>query len=143
MSQEGYLMRWNVNTGERKDIRPPAPAGGTKPVSTGTPDLPWISRMERFITVASTFISRPSRNSWTIISPDLTSNNPEWQKQAQSGGLTLDVTGAENFTTIIAIAISPKDRNTIWAGTDDGRLHVTHDGGQNWNSVEKNVKEFR
>ncbi|HMD80463.1 MAG TPA: hypothetical protein VKE92_04085, partial [Anaerolineales bacterium] len=141
MSQEGYLMRWNVNTGERKDIRPPAPASGTKLRFNWNAGFA-VDQQDGAIYYGSQYIHKSTDrgNSWTIISPDLTSNNPEWQKQAQSGGLTLDVTGAENFTTIIAIAISPKDRNTIWAGTDDGRLHVTHDGGQNWNSVEKNVK---
>ncbi|MCB1033969.1 MAG: hypothetical protein KDD47_09070, partial [Acidobacteria bacterium] len=73
---------------------------------------------------------------WEVISPDLTSDRPEWQRQAESGGLTLDVTGAENFTTVITIAPSPVERGVIWAGSDDGRLHVTRDGGASWVSVE-------
>ncbi|HKV11400.1 MAG TPA: hypothetical protein VJ725_24870, partial [Thermoanaerobaculia bacterium] len=77
---------------------------------------------------------------WTAISPDLTTNRAEWQKQAESGGLTPDVSGAENFTTIIAIAPSPKQQGVLWAGTDDGRLHVTQDGGKTWTSVEGNLR---
>ena len=77
--------------------------------------------------------------SWTVISPDLTTDNPEWQQQKKSGGLTLDVSAAENLTTIISIAPSAKQQGVIWVGTDDGRLHVTRDGGQTWTSVEKNV----
>jgi photosystem II stability/assembly factor-like uncharacterized protein len=140
MSQEGYLMRWNVNTGERKDIRPPEP-DGQKLRFNWNAGLA-VDPEDGTIYYGSQYVHKSTDHgdSWTIISPDLTTNKPEWQKQAQSGGLTLDVTGAENFTTIISIAISPKDRNTIWVGTDDGRLHVTHDGGQNWTSVEKNVK---
>jgi hypothetical protein len=49
------------------------------------------------------------------------------------------VSGAENFTTIIALEPSPVARGVLWAGTDDGRLHVTRDGGTTWTSVEKNV----
>ncbi|MGH9787256.1 MAG: WD40/YVTN/BNR-like repeat-containing protein, partial [Candidatus Acidiferrales bacterium] len=79
-------------------------------------------------------------DSWALLSPDVTSNNPEWQKQFESGGLTLDVTGAENFTTIITIAPSAVERGVIWVGSDDGRVHVTRDAGQTWTSVEGNLK---
>ncbi|HEY2738814.1 MAG TPA: hypothetical protein VGK45_10440, partial [Thermoanaerobaculia bacterium] len=78
--------------------------------------------------------------SWTIISPDLTTNNPAWQKADESGGLTQDGSGAEVYTTIITIAPSPLQDGVIWIGTDDGRVHVTRDGGKSWESVEKNVK---
>ena len=74
-----------------------------------------------------------------MISPDLTTDNPEWQKE-DTGGITPDVTGAENFTTILAISPSPKQQGVIWVGTDDGRVHVTRDGGKNWESVEKGLK---
>src|SRR6185295_19380023 len=76
---------------------------------------------------------------WTAISPDLTTDNPEWQKQSESGGITLDVTAAENNTTLLSIAPSAVERGVIWTGSDDGRLHVTRDGGATWTSVEKNV----
>ncbi len=141
MSQEGYLMRYNVNTGERIDIRPPAP-DGQKLRFNWNAGLA-VDQEDGAVYYGSQYVHKSTDrgNSWTIISPDLTSNKPEWQKQDQSGGLTPDVTGAENFTTIIAITISPLDRNILWVGTDDGRLHVTRDGGKNWSSVEKNVKD--
>ncbi len=63
----------------------------------------------------------------------------EWQKQRESGGLSLDVTGAENYTTILTISPSPVEQDEIWVGTDDGRIHVTTDGGDYWASVENNV----
>ncbi|HEV3075576.1 MAG TPA: hypothetical protein VHB47_14240 [Thermoanaerobaculia bacterium] len=77
--------------------------------------------------------------SWTPISPDLTTNNPDWQHQDQTGGLTLDASGAENYCAIIAVAPSTVERDVIWVGTDDGRVQVTRDGGKTWTSVEANV----
>ncbi len=72
---------------------------------------------------------------WTIISPDLTTNDPEKQDQLESGGLTYDVTDAENHTTIITIAPSPVEQGVFWVGTDDGNVQVTRDGGATWSNV--------
>ncbi len=142
MSQEGYIVRWDLRTGERKDIRPAPPAN--------EPDLRfnWNAAIaaDPFnpdgVYFGSQYVHKSSDRgeTWTIISPDLTTNKKEWQNQSKSGGLTPDVTGAENFTTIIALAASSLDRNVLWAGTDDGRVHVTRDGGKNWTSVETNLK---
>ncbi len=141
MSQQGYLIHWNLRTGERKDIRPPAPDSVELRFSwsAGFAIDPFDSKT---IYLGSQFVhrSRDKGLTWEIISPDLTTNNPAWQKQAQSGGLTPDVTGAENYTTITAIAPSPVKAGVIWVGTDDGRLHVTTDSGKTWTSVEKHVK---
>lgn len=73
--------------------------------------------------------------SWRIISPDLTSNDPKKMEQAKSGGLTVDATGAESHCTILAISPSASDRNVIYVTTDDGRIHVTKDGGKTWTMV--------
>ncbi|NNF36624.1 MAG: hypothetical protein HKN68_21155 [Saprospiraceae bacterium] len=73
--------------------------------------------------------------SWQIISPDLTTNDTTKQKQAISGGLTIDATNAENHTTLLAIAPSPVTEGVIWASSDDGNLQITQDGGQSWNNV--------
>jgi hypothetical protein len=74
-------------------------------------------------------------NSWDIISPDLTTNDPEKQKQHESGGLTMDATGAENYTTILSIEPSPMEKGLLWVGTDDGQFHITRDGGKNWSDL--------
>ncbi len=75
-------------------------------------------------------------DTWQIISPDLTTNDTIKQQESRtSGGLTPDVTNAENFTTIIAIAPSPLDSNLIWVGTDDGNLQLTRDGGKTWTNL--------
>lgn len=72
---------------------------------------------------------------WTIISPDLTTNDTTKQKADISGGLTYDATQAENYTTVLAIAPDYFDASTIWASTDDGNLQITRDGGANWTNV--------
>jgi len=75
---------------------------------------------------------------WKTISRDLTTNNPEHQKP-DYGGLTLDVSGAENYNTIIAIAPSYLDKDLIWVGTDDGQVQLSDNGGTTWNNVTKNI----
>lgn len=139
--QGGNLMRYDLRTGEQRLIKPAEPAGvklrfnwnaglATDPFE---PDTVYLG--SQFL-----HVSRDRGESWTTISPDLTSNNPEWQKQETSGGLTPDVTAAENLTTIVAIAPSALEKGLIWVGSDDGRVHVTRDGGKSWTSVEKNLK---
>ena len=86
------------------------------------------------------FRSRDQGQSWDRISPDLTTNDPEKQKQEQSGGVTIDNSAAEMHTTIFSISESPKDKNVIWAGTDDGNLQLTRDGAKTWNNVVGNVQ---
>ncbi len=76
--------------------------------------------------------------SWTAISPDLTTNDKS--KQKSSGGpIVTDNTAAEFHCTIITIAPSPLDANVIWVGTDDGNVQVTRDGGKTWTNTIKNV----
>ncbi|PYQ27943.1 MAG: hypothetical protein DMF56_17510 [Acidobacteria bacterium] len=142
MSQEGFLVRWNLRTGERKDIRPSAPDAKTDLRFNWNAGMAVDPFDPNGIYYGSQFLHKSSDRgeTWKIISPDLTTNKKEWQQQAKSGGITPDVSGAENYTTMIAIAPSPLDRNTIWAGTDDGRVHVTRDGGANWTSLENNIK---
>lgn len=78
-------------------------------------------------------------DTWTIISPDLTTNDPAKQNQEDSGGLSMDNSGAENHTTIFTIAESPVDQNVIWVGTDDGNVQVTTNGGKTWTNTTPNI----
>ena len=78
-------------------------------------------------------------DTWEIISPDLTTNDSTKQNQEDSGGLSMDNSGAENHTTIFTITESPLNENIIWAGTDDGNIQVTKNGGKSWKNVIKNV----
>ena len=75
--------------------------------------------------------------SWQIISPDLTTNDKS--RQGFSGGLTGDNIGVEYFSTLFAIAESPKEKGLIWTGSNDGLVHITRDGGKNWRNVTTNL----
>jgi photosystem II stability/assembly factor-like uncharacterized protein len=72
--------------------------------------------------------------SWKAISPDLTRNDKSRQKPS-GGPITLDITSVEYYDTIFAAAESPVKKDLLWAGTDDGLVHVTTNGGQNWTNV--------
>jgi photosystem II stability/assembly factor-like uncharacterized protein len=141
MSQEGYLYRWDLRSGERKVIRPAAENDAQLRFNwnAGFAQDPFESDT---IYYGSQFLhrSQDQGDSWQTISGDLTSNNPKWQKQGESGGLTPDVTGAENFTTIVTIAPSPLEKGLLWVGSDDGRAHVTRDGGQSWKRIDEGAK---
>ncbi len=76
---------------------------------------------------------------WEIISPDLTTNDKSKQNQSESGGLSVDNSGAENHCTIFTIAESPLNEDVIWVGTDDGNIQVTKDGGKSWSNVTTNL----
>ena len=84
------------------------------------------------------FRSTNHGRSWDVISPDLTTNDKA--KQQSSGGkIVTDNTAAEFHCTIIAIGPSPVDPNVIWAGTDDGNVQVTRDGGKTWTNTVKGM----
>lgn len=84
------------------------------------------------------FQSNDAGMHWQKISPDLTTNDRA--KQKWSGGpITGDNTGAEYYCTIFAIAESPKQKGLLWAGSDDGLVHVTTDGGKDWADVTGNI----
>lgn len=85
------------------------------------------------------FKSEDQGRTWRIISPDLSTRNPEKIVQGKSGGITPDNTGAETHCTIYTIAPSPVNHTVIWAGTDDGNVQITRNGGGNWENVGTNV----
>ncbi|MHB1431099.1 MAG: hypothetical protein ACYCVZ_03145 [Streptosporangiaceae bacterium] len=79
------------------------------------------------------FRSADEGQTWEPISPDLSYADPD--KLGSSGGLTPDNSGAEYYCTVFALAESPLAAGQLWAGTDDGRVHLTRDGGQSWTEV--------
>ncbi len=87
------------------------------------------------------FRSVDGGQSWSAISPDLTRNDKSKQRWA-GGPITGDNTGVEFYGTIFAVAESPREAGLIWAGSDDGLVHVTRDGGRSWTDVTKNVPGF-
>ncbi|MDA8877721.1 glycosyl hydrolase [Flavobacteriaceae bacterium] len=83
-------------------------------------------------------VSENEGQSWEIISPDLTRNDPE--KLKSSGGpITQDNTGVEYYCTIFAANESPLEEGMMWVGSDDGLLHLTRDGGKNWENVTPSI----
>ena len=82
-------------------------------------------------------VTTDAGNSWKIISPDLTRNDKS--RMGFSGGLTGDNIGVEYAGVVFAIAESPKQAGLIWAGTNDGLVQITRDGGKNWTNVTANI----
>jgi photosystem II stability/assembly factor-like uncharacterized protein len=97
----------------------------------------FVSRHDpKVVYQASHVVHRTSDDgvTWQVISPDLTWNDPKYQI-VPGNPITRDVTGEEVFSTIYAMAESPVDRNILWAGANDGPVHVTRDGGKTWKNV--------
>ena len=141
MSQQGNVGRIDLETGQVRGIKPVHP-DGIKLRFNWNAAIAIDPFDQKTVYFGSQFVHKSTNQgqSWVVISPDLTSNDPEKQKQGESGGLTYDVTGAENYTTILAITPSPVKEGVIWAGTDDGNLHLSQDGGQTWTNLIKNIK---
>ncbi len=137
--QGGEISRTTISTGESKDIKPARLEGEPKlrfnwntPIHVGPSGALYIGA--QFL-----YRSRDRGDSWERLSGDLTTNDPLKQQQEKSGGLSVDNSSAENHCTIYTIAESPKDANVVWAGTDDGNLQVTRDGGRTWSNVTKHL----
>jgi photosystem II stability/assembly factor-like uncharacterized protein len=141
MSQGGELVRHNSFTGEEWRIQPPPPNLKTKLRYNWNAALGLDPFDSKTIYYGSQFVHKSSNKglTWEIISPDLTTNDTVKQKQDENGGLSIDITGAENYTTILCIEPSAKDRNVIWAGTDDGQVQLTRDGGKTWTNCTAKI----
>ena len=137
--QGGRLSRVRLSTGETKDIQPLRGSGDPKlrfnwnaPLHVGASGALYMG--SQFL-----FRTRDMGDTWEKLSADLTTNDPAKQQQDKSGGLSIDNSTAENHCTIFAIGESPKDANVVWAGTDDGQVQVTRDGGKTWANVTKGL----
>lgn len=140
MWQGGNLQRIDFETGAIEGVKPYHPDG-----------LPlrfnWNSGIAQdpidpnIIYYGSQFLHKTTDGgkNWTIVSPDLTTNDTAKMKAHISGGLTYDVTGAENHCTILAISASARKQGIVWVGTDDGNVQLTRDGGSTWTNVGRNL----
>jgi len=142
MSQQGFVSRYDWKTGNNFTVRPTPPDAETKlrfNWNAGIGQDPFDNSTVYF---GSQFVHKSTDKglTWKVISPDLTTNDPEKQKQSDSGGLTMDATGAENHTTILVIEPSEVEKDMLWVGTDDGRVHYTLNGGADWTEVSGNIK---
>ena len=141
MSQQGSVVRYDHITGNNYSVKP------THPDPEVALRFNWNAaiNMDPFdnstLYFGSQFVHKSIDKglTWTIISEDLTTNDKEKQKQAESGGLTMDATGAENHTTILVIEPSEVEQNMLWTGSDDGRVHMTRNGGSTWTDVSANI----
>lgn len=141
MSQQGNVGRVDLQTGSSRFVQPTHPEGEQLRFN-------WNAAVnfdpfdEETLYFGSQYVHRSTDRgeTWEIISPDLTTDDPEKQRQYESGGLTMDATGAENFTTILAIEPSPVEQGVIWVGTDDGKVHITRDNGESWTDLTENLE---
>lgn len=142
MSQQGFVSRYDHITGNDYIVRPTPPDAETKlrfNWNSGIGQDPFDNSTVYF---GSQFVHKSTDKglTWTVISPDLTTNDPEKQKQSESGGLTMDATGAENHCTILVIEPSSIEKDLLWVASDDGRVHYTQNGGTTWVEVTQNIK---
>ncbi|MEM6522159.1 MAG: hypothetical protein AAF693_00125 [Bacteroidota bacterium] len=141
MSQQGSVVRYDRVTGHTTTVRPTHPDPDMRLRFNWNAAIAQDPFDNSTVYFGSQFVHKSTDKgaTWSIISKDLTTNDPEKQKQDKSGGLTMDATGAENNTTILAIAPSPLEKGLLWVGTDDGLIHITRDGGQSWVDLTDNI----
>lgn len=138
----GYLSRLNHKTGENRTVS----VYPVSPIGEGADTLKYRFQWnfpilfsphnpkKLYAAANKLFVSEDEGQSWKSISPDLTTNDKS--KQVASGGIiTKDNTGVEYYCTIFAVAESKVQKDVIWCGSDDGMIHITKDGGQNWKLV--------
>jgi photosystem II stability/assembly factor-like uncharacterized protein len=142
MSQQGVVSRYDWKTGNNYLVRPTHPEADTRLRFNWNAAIGQDPFDNSTVYFGSQFVHKSTDKglTWEVISPDLTTNDPEKLKQSESGGLTLDATGAENHCTLLVIEPSPLEKDMLWAASDDGRVHFTQDGGTTWNEVTKNLK---
>jgi photosystem II stability/assembly factor-like uncharacterized protein len=141
-SYGGEITRYNHHTGEEMNITP----WPVNPIGAAAVDqkyrFQWTEPIvfsphdphTLYFAAQVLFKTTDEGMHWQIISPDLTRNEKSKQ-QASGGPITKDNTGVEVYCTIFSVAESPVQKDLIWAGSDDGLIHVTTDGGKNWSNV--------
>jgi photosystem II stability/assembly factor-like uncharacterized protein len=141
MSQGGSLQRLNYKTGERWFLKPPSTDTTVKFRFNWNSAIAQDPFDRNTIYYGSQFVHKSVDKgaSWQTISPDLTTNDSVKIDQSNNGGLTIDITGAENHCTILAIEPSAKEKGLIWVGTDDGNVQLTKDGGKSWTNFRGKI----
>jgi photosystem II stability/assembly factor-like uncharacterized protein len=143
-SQGGSVVRTDMKNREQQSVVPYFGLGGAAENSKfrfnwNAPLIPSPhDKNTVYIAGNAVFKSTDFGLSWSQISPDLTTNNKDRLKEA-GGPIFPENTSAEFYCTIISLGESPLQANLLWAGSDDGNLQLTTDGGKSWNNVSKNV----
>ncbi len=141
-SYDGVLVKYNRKTGQRQriDVWPDIPMGygadSLRDRFQWTYPIMQSQHKPYALYVASQYVYRSTNGgmSWTRISPDLTRND-KTKQQASGGPITKDNTAVEYYNTIFALAESPVKAGVLWAGSDDGLIHVSTDNGKTWENV--------
>lgn len=143
-SQGGSVVRTDMNNREQQRVVPYFTKGGA-PIhdkyrfNWNAPLIPSPhNKNTAYLAGNVVYKSLNFGKSWTIISPDLTKSDPERLKDA-GGPIFTENTAAEYFATILSLEESPLKPDLIWAGTDDGNLQITNDGGKTWTNIIGNV----
>jgi photosystem II stability/assembly factor-like uncharacterized protein len=142
MSQGGNVGRRNWKTGESWFVKPPALDPNLKLRFNWNSAFAQDPFEKKTIYFGSQFLHKSLIKgvSWEIISTDLTTNDSAKVAAFQNtGGLTLDITGAETHCSILSISPSTKEQGTIWIGTDDGNVQLTRDGGKTWTNFRGKI----
>jgi len=142
-SQVNGMYRYDLKTGQSQNIKPMAALKDQAYRYNWNAPIHISPHNPKIVYTGGNFLFRTEDGglTWDIVSPDLTTNDPE--KQKDSGGpLSPENTGAEIHCTIITIAESPVEQGVIWCGTDDGNVQVTRDGGATWTNTVKNMPEL-
>ncbi len=139
-AQGGNMGRTDLTTFKSTNIQPQqGPSEEKLRWNWNTPIVLGLKNPHNLYTGAQyLYKSTDQGRNWTRISGDLSTNDKKKQEQEKSGGLSADNTSAENHCTVFTIAESPIDENIVWAGTDDGNIQYTIDGGKNWTNVSAN-----
>ncbi|HJO05589.1 MAG TPA: hypothetical protein QGG47_16600 [Acidobacteriota bacterium] len=125
--QHYYVGYWNLYGRNPKDL--PYRFQRTVPVHVSPHDPDRVYHASQFL-----HVTEDGGVTWTTISPDLTAFDPETQVVSGSP-ITLDVTGEEHFSVLYEVQESPHEFGVIWAGANDGPIHLTRDGGASWQNV--------
>jgi len=146
-SYDGLITRFDKSNGQEQDIS----SWPLNPMGAGAAELKHRFQWTAPIAISpndpntlyhggeAVFRTADGGMSWTAVSGDLTRND-KTKQQSSGGPLTQDNTSVEYYDTVFTIAESPVEKGVIWAGSDDGLVHVTRDGGQHWANVTS--KEF-
>ena len=142
MSQQGSVSRYDYKTGNNYSVKPTHKDASVKLRFNWNSAINIDPFNNNTLYFGSQFVHKSTDKglTWNVISPDLSTNDPEKLKQAESGGLTMDATGAENHCTVLVIEPSLLQKDVLWAATDDGQVHITKNGGETWTNVAKNIK---
>lgn len=149
-SQGALLTRYDRSNGQTRDIQVYPRFFSGEPASALPERWQWTFPImfapqdENVMYTCSQHVWKTTDDgqSWEKISPDLTYADPE--TLGKTGGIiTMDMNGPEIYATVFALAPSNHDINTIWAGSDDGKMHITRDGGKNWEDITpKDLPKF-